>query len=152
MKPVIIIAIAFVLLIPISAFAQSDTCDLSCIPENYSFGEDRIQDKDVVLCLDKWFGGFSISEQCMDLPQYDEFNSKLLELKQIWSDEHGSVIPEFYPMEPYFKQFTDDDAFCLLEQEDYKDCLADNGPLEDLEIDRGFAYTILYQGCHISSH
>ncbi len=123
-------------------------CDLSCVLGNYKFGENRIEDKDVMVCLDKWWTGKLIAIQCMGLPQYDEFNSKHAELKQLWSDEHGSVIPEFYPMEPFFKQFTDDDAFCLLESEDYRDCLADNGPLENLEIGSGDAYVLLYQGCH----
>ena len=206
MKLVIIIAIAFVLLIPLNVFADHATtykehwdslcqydydrkiqvkgvskefhydllqkckdiyisdpnskiipddklihnfCDLSCVPDNYKFGENRIEDKDVMVCLDKWWLGKNLmSKQCMDLPQYDEFNSKLVELKQLWSDEYGSVIPEFYPMEPFFKQFTDDDVFCLLESKDYRDCLADNGSLDNLKIESGFAYTLLYQGYH----
>jgi len=127
------------------------TCDLSCLPENYEFGTNRIQDKDVLVCFDKWWkGGSLISLQCPESPQFDEFNSKYAELKQVWEEVYQtSNTPEFYPMEPYFRQFTDADAFCLLESEDYKDCLLEShGALENMKADSGWMYTVLYQGCH----
>ena len=125
------------------------TCDLSCLPKNYQFGSNRIQDKDVLVCFDKWWTGTSMAMQCTALPQYDEFNSKHKELEQIWTEKYEIFTPEFYPMEPWFRQFTDDDAFCLLESEDYKDCLLDShGALENMNADRGWAYTLLYHGCH----
>jgi len=126
------------------------TCDLSCLPKNYQFGSNRIQDKDVLVCFDKWWtGGSWMAIQCTALPQYDEFNSKHKELEQIWTEKYEIFTPEFKPMEPFFRQFTDDDAFCLLESEDYKDCLLDShGALENMNASRGWAYTTLYQGCH----
>ena len=151
MKPVIIIAIAFVLLIPVNTFAEYyDLCDIDCIPDNYQFGDDRRQDMEVIVCEDKLrLQEKLIVDQCEVTPQF--YEKPVAELKQLWGEIHGPVIPEFYPMEPIFKQFTDDDAFCLLEQEDYKDCLADNGPFEDIEINKDEAYTLLYQGCHNSA-
>jgi len=125
------------------------TCDLSCLPKNYQFGTNRIQDKDVLVCFEKYWTETKTGVLCVDLPQGVEMQSKHKELEQIWEEVYQtSNKPEFYPMEPFFKQFTDDDAFCLLESEDYKDCLAGNGALDNIEIDSGFAYTLLYQGCH----
>ena len=126
------------------------TCDLSCLPKNYQFGSNRIQDKDVLVCFDKyWSTKSQMARQCLDLPQGEEMQSKHKELEQIWTEKYEIFTPEFYPMEPFFKQFTDDDAFCLLESEDYKDCLLDShGALENMKADRGWSYTLLYQGCH----
>ncbi|MCH7649136.1 MAG: hypothetical protein IIA83_11090, partial [Thaumarchaeota archaeon] len=126
------------------------TCDLSCVPKNYQFGSNRIQDKDVLVCFDKyWSTKSQMARQCLDLPQGEEMQSKHKELEQIWTEKYEIFTPEFYPMEPYFRQFTDDDAFCLLESEDYKDCLlGSHGALENMKADRGWSYTLLYQGCH----
>jgi len=126
------------------------TCDLSCLPKNYQFGSNRIQDKDVLVCFDKyWSTKSQMARQCLDLPLGAEMQSKHKQLEQIWTKKYEIFTPEFYPMEPFFRQFTDDDAFCLLETEDYKECLLDShGALENMEADRGWAYTILYQGCH----
>ena len=126
------------------------TCDLSCLPKNYQFGSNRIQDKDVLVCFDKyWSTKSQMARQCLDLPQGEEMQLKHKELEQIWSEKYEIFPPEFYPMEPFFRQFTDDDAFCLLESEDYKDCLLDShGALENMNADRGWAYTSLYHGCH----
>jgi len=126
------------------------TCDLSCLPKNYQFGSNRIQDKDVLVCFDKyWSTKSQMARQCLDLPQGEEMQSKHKELEQIWSEKYEIFLPEFYPMEPFFRQFTDDDAFCLLESEDYKDCLLDShGALENMKAGMGWAYTLLYHGCH----
>jgi len=130
------------------------TCDLSCLPENYEFGTNRIKDKDVLLCFDKWWKGrTSVSMQCPESPHFDEFNSKYAELKLVWEDVYQtSNTPEFYPMEPYFRQFTDDDVFCLLETEDYTDCLLEShGALENMKADSGWMYNLLYRGCFNSA-
>jgi len=127
------------------------TCDLSCLPKNYEFGTNRIQDKDVLLCFDKWWKGRTlVSMQCPESPQFEEFNSKYTELKQVWEEVYQtSNKPEFYPMEPYFRQFTDADAFCLLESEDYTDCLLEShGALENMKASNSWMYSLLYHGCH----
>ena len=145
---IIVMAIAFVLLIPITVFAEYyDLCDIDCVPDNYHFGDDIKQDMEVIVCEDKLrLQEKLIVEQCGVIPQF--YEKSIAELKQLWGEMHGPVIPEFYPMEPYFKQFTEEDSFCLLNSEDYRNCLADNGPLEDLEISSQEAYTLLYHGCH----
>jgi len=127
------------------------TCDLSCLPKNYEFGTNRIKDTDVLVCFDKyWSTKSQMARQCLDLPQGAEMQSKHKELEQVWEDVYEtSNKPEFYPMEPYFRQFTDDDIFCLLESEDYKDCLLEShGALENMIAPKGWMYTLLYQGCH----
>ncbi len=129
---------------PLESADPTSVCNVECVMTNYEFGKDKEIDLEVILCLDKWWTGKSLGRECMDLPQYEEMRSKHVELTKLWPN---SVIPEFYPMEPYYKQFSYEDIYCLLESEDYKDCLADNGPLDDMKIERGSAYTLLYHGC-----
>jgi hypothetical protein len=121
-------------------------CDLSCIPDNYKQGENRIEDKNVLVCLDKWWREKSlIAKECTALPEFEEMNSKYVELIELWSTP---VVPEFYPMEPFFKQFTADDISCLVEF-DYTKCVSENGrPLVENTIGYQDAWVTLYQGCH----
>jgi len=141
-----VLAVAMIGLMVPSAFAEDvRDCNLECVPEDYEFGKDKKKDLDVILCLDKWWTGKAAGLMCKSHTQYEVMNAKHVEFTNLW---HSSIIPEFYPMEPFFKQFTDEDVFCLLESP-YTECVGDNGrPLVETNMDYTAAYAILYQGCH----
>ena len=95
------------------------------------------------MCLSKWGEGTLLANSCGHPEESKEMRLQYNELKKLWTN----LIPEFYPMGPDFKQFTNEDIFCLLSADDYSQCIGQNGPLHNIAITQSNIH-FQYQGCH----
>jgi len=116
-------------------------CHEECYPADYEFGLENEVDFEVIICLDREYSRrATLDEFCPHA--YTMIRSEYLELEKLWPNK---IKPNFQAVSPDFKQFTDDDIFCLLDADDFSQCIGQNGPLHNIDvtkthIDAQYAY------------